>query len=106
MRYGCVIAPDQIGAAVAAGFDYVELLARDLDSEGNYELALRKIGRALARARRPIKVEVFSGLLPADLAIVGLAVDQERLRSYLHRAFTDMWALGGMLVVFASGASR
>ena len=106
MRYGCVITPDQIGAAIATGFDYVELLARDLDPEGNYELALRKISRALARSHRPVKVEVFSGLLPEDLAIVGPNVDQERLRRYLHRAFTDMWALGGMLVVFAGGAAR
>lgn len=106
MRYGCVITPDRIAAAVAAGFDYVELTARALDPEGNHELALRRIGRALAKSHRPIKVEVFSGLLPEDMPIVGPAVDQERLRSYLHRAFTDMWALGGMLVVLGVGASR
>ena len=106
MRYGCVITPNQIGAAVRAGFDYVELMARELDPEGNHELALRKIGRALARARRPVEVEVFSGLLPEDLAIVGPSVDRDRLQRYLHRAFTDMWALGGLLVVLGAGPSR
>src|ERR1044071_5423246 len=99
MRFGCVITSQQIGAAIAAGFDYVELPARALDPEGKHELALRKISRALAKTHRPIKVEVFSGLLPEDLAVVGPNVDQERLRRYLHRAFTDMWALGGELVV-------
>lgn len=106
MRYGCAITPDQIGAAIVAGFDYVELPARALDPEGNHELALRKIGRALAKSHRATKVEVFSGLLPEDITVVGPDVDQERLRRYLHRAFTDMWALGGMLVVLGNGAAR
>lgn len=106
MRYGCVIQPDQIEAAIAAGFDYIELPARALDPEGDHELALRTIGRALAKSRRPVEVEVFSGLLPADLPLVGPAVDEARLRRYLHRAFTDMWALGGLLVVLASAPSR
>jgi sugar phosphate isomerase/epimerase len=106
MRYGCVIAPQQIGAAIAAGFDYVELPARALEPEGRHALALRSISRALARSRRPVKVEVFSGLLPEDLPIVGPAVDRERLQRYLHRAFTAMWALGGVLVVLGVGSSR
>jgi D-psicose/D-tagatose/L-ribulose 3-epimerase len=106
MRYGCVIAPQQIGAAIAAGFDYIELPARALEPEGRHALALRSISRALARSHRPVKVEVFSGLLPEDLSIVGPAVDRERLRRYLHRAFTAMWALGGVLVVLGVGPSR
>jgi D-psicose/D-tagatose/L-ribulose 3-epimerase len=106
MRYGCVITPQQIGDAVAAGFDYVELPARALEPEGRHALALRSISRALARSRRPVKVEVFSGLLPEDLPIVGPAVDHERLQRYLHRAFTAMWALGGVQVVLGLGASR
>jgi sugar phosphate isomerase/epimerase len=106
MRYGCVIAPDQIGAAVAAGFDYIELPARTLEPEGKHELVLRTISRALAKSRRPIKVEVFSSLLPANLAVVGPNVDQERVRRYIHRIFTGMWALGGMLVVLGLGSSR
>ena len=106
MRYGCVIAPQQIGAVIAAGFDYIELPARVLEPEGRHALALRSISRALAKSRRPVKVEVFSGLLPEDLPIVGPAVDHERLRRYLHRAFTAMWALGGVLVVLGVGPSR
>jgi sugar phosphate isomerase/epimerase len=106
MRYGCVIAPQQISLAIAAGFDYVELPARALEPEGRHESTLRAIGRALARSHRPVKVEVFSGLLPEDLAIVGPNVDQLRLEQYLHRAFTAMWALGGELVVLGMGPSR
>jgi sugar phosphate isomerase/epimerase len=106
MRYGCVIAPQQIGAAVAAGFDYIELPARALEPEGRHALALRSISRALAKSRRPVKVEVFNGLLPEELPIVGPAVDRERLQRYLHRAFTAMWALGGVLVVLGVGPSR
>jgi sugar phosphate isomerase/epimerase len=106
MRYGCVITPQQIGAATAAGFDYIELPARALEPEGRHALALRSISRALARSRRPVKVEVFNGLLPEDLPIVGPAVDRERLQRYLHRAFTAMWALGGVLVVLGVGPSR
>lgn len=106
MRYGCVITPDEIGAAIQAGFDYVELPARELDPEGNHEQALRTVSNALLRSGRPVAVEVFWGLLPPDLPVVGPNVDTERLRRYLHRAFTDMWALGGVLVVLASGAAR
>src|SRR5262245_43988776 len=106
MRYGCVITPQQIADAVAAGFDYVELPARALEPEGRHASALRSISRALARSRRPVKIEVFSGLLPEDLPIVGPAVDRDRLLRYLHRAFTAMWALGGVLVVLGVGSSR
>jgi sugar phosphate isomerase/epimerase len=106
MRYGCVIAPQFIGAAIAAGFDYVELPARALEPEGQHGPALRAISRALARSRRSVKVEVFSSLLPDDLVIVGPAVDRERLERYLRQVFTAMWALGGMQVVVGSGAAR
>jgi len=106
MRYGCVITPQQIEAAIAAGFDFVELPARALSPEGRHDLALRSISRALAQSRRPIKVEVFSALLPEDLAIVGPDVDGERLQRYLQRVFTAMWALGGVQVVLGMGPSR
>src|SRR5262245_61807731 len=106
MRYGCVITPQQIADAVAAGFDYVELPARALEPEGRHAPALRSISRALAKSRRPVKVEVFNSLLPEDLPIVGPAVDHERLQRYLHRVFTAMWALGGELGVLGVGPSR
>jgi len=106
MRYGCVIDPAYIGEAIAAGFDYVELPARALEPEGRHELAIRTISRALSRSRTSIKVEVFSSLLPEDMAIVGPAVDQARLQRYLRRVFTAMWALGGVHVVLGMGQSR
>jgi D-psicose/D-tagatose/L-ribulose 3-epimerase len=106
MRYGCVIAPQHIGAAIAAGFDYVELPARALEPEGQHGPAIRAIGLALARSQRSIKVEVFSSLLPEDLVVVGPEVDHERLQRYLGRVFTAMWALGGIQVVIGSGAAR
>jgi sugar phosphate isomerase/epimerase len=106
MRYGCVITPQQIEAAIAAGFDFVELPARALSPEGRHHLMLRSVSRALAQSRRPIKVEVFSALLPEDLPIVGPNVDGQRLQRYLQRAFTAMWALGGVLVVLGMGPSR
>jgi sugar phosphate isomerase/epimerase len=106
MRYGCVITPEQLGPAIAAGFDFLELPARDLQPEGNHELVMSTISRTLIESRHPVKVEVFWGLLPPDLPVVGPNVDHARLRRYLHRAFTDMWALGGVLVVLASGATR
>src|SRR5205085_12305265 len=97
MRYGCAITPDRIGAAIVAGFDYAELPARALDPEGNHELALRKIGRALAKSRRPTKVEVFSGLLPEHITVVGPHVVQDRLRRCLDRALRPVLALGRLL---------
>jgi sugar phosphate isomerase/epimerase len=106
MRYGCVITPQQIGAATGAGFDFVELPARALAPEGRHDLAMRSISRALAQSHRPVKVEVFSALLPEDLAIVGPDVDVERLRRYVQRVFTAMWALGGVQVVLGMGPSR
>lgn len=106
MRYGCVISPEQIGAAVAAGFDFVELPARALAPEGQHDLAMRNISRALAQSRRPVKVEVFNALLPDNLAIVGPDVDDRRLQRYLQRVFTGMWALGCVQVVLGMGPSR
>jgi sugar phosphate isomerase/epimerase len=106
MRYGCVINPEHIGAAIAAGFDYVELPARALDPEGRHDLAIRAISRALAKSRQSVKVEVFSSLLPEDMVVVGPGVDQVRLRRYLRRVFTAMWALGGVQVVLGMGQAR
>jgi len=106
MRYGCVIAPQLIGAAIAAGFDYVELPARALEPEGHHGPAIRAISRALARSRRSVKVEVFSSLLPEDLVVVGPAIDRERLERYMRQVFTAMWALGGMQVALGMGAAR
>src|SRR5579859_1610057 len=106
MRFGCAITPEQISDAIAAGYDYIELAARDLHPEGNHELALQTVSQTLARAHYPLKIEVFWGLLPRDIPIVGPDLDEERLQRYLHRVFNAMWALGGMLVVLANGSAR
>jgi sugar phosphate isomerase/epimerase len=84
------------------GFDYCEpqvIKVMPL-SEGEFRRRLD-----VARAA-PIHVEAMNSLMPADLKVVGPAVDTVRVRDYVQKAFARAEALGVKVVVFGSGDSR
>lgn len=84
------------------GFDYCEpqvikvMLLSDAEFKGRTDRA---------RAAR-IHVEAMNSLMPADLKVVGPAVDAARVRDYVRKALGRAEALGAKVVVFGSGDSR
>lgn len=90
---------DQIAAW---GFDYVEpqvikvMLLNDAEFQARSDHA---------RAAR-IHVEAMNSLTPADLKVVGPAVDRTRVRDYVQKALSRAETLGAKVVVFGSGDSR
>lgn len=103
MRFGCCGGPDQIGVLAEAGYDYCELPARAVlpfedDATADPELHALE-GMAL-------RAEAFNQLVPAELPLVGPALDLPAVQTYLRRAFGRMVGIGGEIAVLGSGAAR
>jgi len=97
MRFGFCVPPDQSSNIAAAGYDYLEWpLAPTLSNPPDPAFL----------ADLKLQPEAFNIFLPGDLKVVGTEADEERLISYLLRAFAHASMLGGKLVVFGSGRSR
>lgn len=104
MRFGCCVSSiEQIGILADAGYDFCELPARAVQPFDDEAAALPAL-RAFAAA--PLRAEAFNVLVPAELPLVGPAVDHDALRTYLQRAFSRMRHLGGAVVVLGSGRAR
>ena len=103
MRFGCCVAPEQIGVVADAGFDYCELPARAVAPMEDDAAAAPAL-RAIAAAR--LRPEAFNVLVPAQLRMVGPEASLQALRDYLRRAFGRMVQLGGVVVVLGSGGAR
>src|SRR5581483_2644115 len=86
----------------AWGFDYCEPQVIKVMPLSDAEFRRRA---AAARAAR-IHVEAMNSLMPADLKVVGPAVDTVRVRDYVQKALARAEALGVKVLVFGSGDSR
>lgn len=103
MRFGCCVAPEQIGVLARAGYDFCELPARAVvpfDDDHAALPVLRTLGAA------PLRPEAFNVLVPAQLPLAGPGRDLATLRHYFQRAFGRMAQLGGVVAVLGSGAAR
>ena len=84
------------------GFDYVEPAGIKIMKLNDTEFRA-----AVERARDcRIHVEAMCTLLPADLKVVGPAVDFLRLRNYVEQALARAEALGVRTIMFGSPGSR
>jgi D-psicose/D-tagatose/L-ribulose 3-epimerase len=91
-----------IGKLAAWGFDYAEPAAVKVMA-----LSEAAFKAAIERARDcDIHVEAMCTLLPADLKVVGPAVDLARLRSYLQKVLARAEALGVRTIMYGSAGSR
>ena len=84
------------------GFDYcepqvVKVLAL---SDQQFEAARRRAAASW------IHVEVMNSFVPADLKVVGPAVDRPRVDEHIRRALGRAEALGAKVIVFGSGDAR
>ena len=96
IRFGICARPEEIAAAAAAGYDYVELNLNDV--LGMDEVAYRAMAGEMRKAG--VYAEVASGLLPGDVPILGESVSAQRIHAALDRSFEAARALGAELVLF------
>ena len=84
------------------GFDYAEPAGVKV-----MQLSDAEFREAVERSRDcRIHVEAICTLLPADLKVVGPAVDLARVRDYVGRALARADALGARTIMFGSPGSR
>jgi sugar phosphate isomerase/epimerase len=105
MRLGCCVSPEQLPALAAAGGEYAEFAVARAVTGGD-EAAFARLLETVAES--PVKPEAYNVLLPADLVVVGPAVDRARLEGYIATAFARIARLTdpGAIVVFGSGRAR
>lgn len=102
IRLGICGPIENIDAVAKLGYEYLETgLVRI------YEAADEEFSDLCARVdAAPIKVEVFNGMLPGTLKIVGKDVNAQAIHSYLDKAFSRASRLGAKVIVFGSGGAR
>jgi D-psicose/D-tagatose/L-ribulose 3-epimerase len=102
VRIGYCTSLNNVPAARAAGFDYVELATTEIAalSESDFETA----ARTLAGVGLPTPVTNL--FLPAALRVTGPEIDKDRQRAYVAKAFERVARLGVRTVVFGSGGAR
>lgn len=93
---------DNLEAAKAAGFDYVELATSEIAalSEPEFEQAAARILRV------GLPVPATNLFLPPELKVTGPDIDRDRQMAYVTRAFTRLARIGTTIVVFGSGPAR
>jgi sugar phosphate isomerase/epimerase len=92
----------EIDAARAAGFDYVELRTSEIAALPDVEF--EKLAEELKRKGPPVPVTFL--FIPPDLKLTGPAVDEEAQRTYVRKALTRVARLGARTVVLGSGTAR
>jgi D-psicose/D-tagatose/L-ribulose 3-epimerase len=88
--------------AKAAGFDYVELSARDLASlsDADFEAAVAKI-KALG-----ISTPAANNFVPGTIKLTGPDTNLEQQNAHLKKTLTRAARVGTQIVVFGSGEAR
>lgn len=105
MRFGICTGPENLGALVEAGCDYIEpAVAGALRPEQPEAEVMPPLRAAFASS--DLKPEAYNVLLPGDLKVVGPEVDAGRQERYLESAFARAASLGGQVAVFGSGGAR
>lgn len=103
MRLGCCAGLERIETAQDAGFDYVEVHVSNVKAESP-ESEFEPIRERIHSYE--IVPEVWLGLIPPDMKVVGPEVDSYRVERYVRTAFERIEELGAEVVVFGSGAGR
>src|SRR5947207_4587209 len=102
VQVGYCTSVKNIGAAKAAGFDYIEVGTSEIAalSDADFEKTLQEV------ARVGLPVPAANLFLPSTLKATGPAVDQEQQLAYVRKAFERLSRLGVQTVVFGSGGAR
>jgi len=101
IRIGVCTGPEDAALLKEGGCDYVEAGVRSFlkpdEAEWTPSVDLETL---------PLRIESYNGFLPGDLKITGLAVDLERLKTYVTRACERAKRVGSSVIVWGSGGSR
>ena len=102
IRFGVCTKFDKLELLEKAGYDYMEFALSSLEkrSEEEYAEIVRQVDAS------SLQVEAFNGFFPADIALVGPAVDMDRIAAYTDKALGRAVRLGGKVAVLGSGKSR
>lgn len=103
MQFGCCCPIENAEIAKAAGFDYIETTVVSLLPEATEALFAPVLEKYQAA---PMPVQACNVFLPGDLKVVGLDLDQRRIRSYVQTAMRRVMLVGAQVVVFGSGKAR
>ena len=103
MLIGCVTPFENAAQVAQAGFDYIECPVGAL-KPGEPDSAFAAVREALRAS--PLPTPAFNLFIPAELKIVGPAVDDARLRGYAKTAVERVASVGGRVIVFGSGPAR
>lgn len=103
MLLGCCAPVEAAQAAKEAGFDFLECRLTSLlgDEDDSAFAPVLAVYRAAA-----LPVLAFNVFLPADLAVVGPAVDWARVERYVANSVRRAALVGARVLVFGSGRSR
>ncbi|MGI6705838.1 MAG: sugar phosphate isomerase/epimerase family protein [Clostridia bacterium] len=102
MRLGVCTSLEHIGLLEKSGYDYIELGLASLEALA--EKDFRELRRRVENSS--IKAEAFNGFFPANIRLVGDAVDRQKIQDYLDKMVERAAQLGGKIIVFGSGAAR
>ena len=102
IRFGVCTKFDKLPLLEKAGYDYMEFALSSLEKRSAEEYA--EIVKQVDASS--LQVEAFNGFFPADIALVGPAVDMERIAAYTEKALGRASRLGGKVAVLGSGKSR
>jgi sugar phosphate isomerase/epimerase len=91
-----------IAAAKAAGFDYMEVRTSEVAALSDAEF--ERLSAQLKQLAFPAPAAYW--FVPAEIKLTGPAVDKDRQMEYLHRALDRVSRLGVRLIVFGSGGAR
>lgn len=103
MRYGLCLNSSALADGYEAGYDFAELAVAGL-SPLDGEEAFAPIRATLLAS--PLPIQVCNCFLPGTLKVVGPAVDQAAVRSYMEVALRRASEVGVSVIVFGSGAAR
>lgn len=103
MHIGCCRSIEDVQAAQAAGFDYMECALVSLLPDED-ESVFAPVKATYVQSALPIRA--FNLFLPGDLKVVGPGTEPERIPQYVQRALGRAKDLGAEVVVFGSGRSR
>lgn len=99
---GICTRPEQ-AAAVADAFDYLELVVANLaplEDEATFA------PRMQALKTSPLPIRALNSFIPAEIKVVGAAVDWPLVERYVNTAIHRAVALGAQTIVFGSGGAR
>lgn len=93
---------NEIDAAKAAGFDYVELRTSEIAALSAEEF--EKLTEKLKRLELPAPVTYL--FIPGSIKLTGPKIDKAQQMEYVTRAFDRVSRLGARVITFGSGAAR